>query len=193
MTSNSRGFTLVEVVVSIAILSMIVLATVTAMRTLALTQETLQRKSDGTSSMVAVTRFLRGSLGSNQAIMKSRHGLPAGQYFIGDENEVEWLAPVPFPGASGGGWQLKLSKLDTDLMLRYRKDKSNQHWTEEDASYILVKDVEEFNVAFRANAYSEWLEAWGEGLSAGMPSHVKFQLKVAGRYWPELILEVGRL
>ena len=55
----ARGFTLVEVVVALTILSLIMLATVTGLRTLANTQGTLERVTARIDEVRTVSGFLR--------------------------------------------------------------------------------------------------------------------------------------
>ena len=55
----AAGFTLVEVVVALTILSLIMLATVTALRTLANTQGTLERVTARIDEVRTVSGFLR--------------------------------------------------------------------------------------------------------------------------------------
>ena len=59
-----RGFTLVEVVVALAVLSLIMLATVTGLRTLGNTQVAVDRQVDRVSELRAVSSFLRDSFGA---------------------------------------------------------------------------------------------------------------------------------
>ena len=53
----NRGFTLIEVVVSLAILSLVLLGTVTGLRTLGNTQESLERVTDRAEEVRTVRFF----------------------------------------------------------------------------------------------------------------------------------------
>ena len=57
--SASRGFTLIEVVVSLAILSLVLLGTVTGLRTLGNTQVSLERVTQRADEVRTVSAFLR--------------------------------------------------------------------------------------------------------------------------------------
>ena len=57
--SRARGFTLVEVIVALAILSLVMLATVSGFRTLGNTATTISRMTDRSDELRSVSSFLR--------------------------------------------------------------------------------------------------------------------------------------
>ena len=75
---GSAGFTLVEVVVALAILSLVMLATITGLRTLANTQVSLVRMTERVDGMRAVSSFLRDTLESAAVGSSSGGGLAMG-------------------------------------------------------------------------------------------------------------------
>ncbi|WP_049723715.1 prepilin-type N-terminal cleavage/methylation domain-containing protein [Gilvimarinus polysaccharolyticus] len=195
MTSKTRGFTLIELVVSIAILSLIVLATVTAMRTLANTQARLEQKAEASSQMQLVSNYLRQALSDAKPVTMLELGVPSGVYFYGNESYLQFVAPLAISGRAGGLWSLRLALQEGQLMAQYQPGLQLAEWTDSDLSYVLLSDVEEFAVAYRVNAYDDWVADW-DGLESrpdsGMPSHVRLQLKVAGRYWPVIIVAMNQ-
>ncbi|WP_339615952.1 prepilin-type N-terminal cleavage/methylation domain-containing protein [uncultured Gilvimarinus sp.] len=194
MTSKARGFTLIEVVVSITILSLIVLATVTAMRTLANTQERLEQKAEQSSQMQMVVRYLRKTLSDAQSITWYKFGAPAGQYFYGDESYVQVVSPLAIAGRTGGLWTSHLSVKEGRLVLKLISGLQLPDWSGDGLSYVLLSNIDAFSIAYRSNRYSEWVSDW-DGLDEkpdlGIPSHVKIKLKVAGRYWPDIIVAMN--
>jgi general secretion pathway protein J len=53
----------------------------------------------------------------------------------------------------------------------------------------LLEGVEEFSVYYRAEFGEPWRGQWNEENS---PALVRIGIKAAGRYWPDLILQVQR-
>lgn len=195
MTFKARGFTLIELVVSITILSLIVLATVTAMRTLANTQSRLEQKAEAASQMQLVSSYLRQTLSDAKPVTMMEFGVPAGQYFYGNESYLQLVAPLAIRGRTGGVWSLRLALQEAQLMVQYQPGLQLAAWSDSDLSYVLLSDVEEFAVAYRVNAYADWLSDWDNldvKPSSGMPSHVRVQLKVAGRYWPVIVVAMNQ-
>lgn len=191
--SRARGFTLVEVVVAISILSMLVLATVTGMRSLALTQQKLEAKAGQVAQMVAVSRYLRSSIG------EARRGVgpwavDSAVHFIGGREFMQWVSPMPVPNQQGL-WVSRLEWRDNQLLIRFKPGIEVPEWSEDDLTYVLASDVEEFALAYRKSVYADWqpdLTGGEQALAANLPSHVRLQLKVAGRYWPEIIIQLQR-
>lgn len=192
MMRNRRGFTLIEVVVAISILSLIVLAIVTAMRSLATTQSRLEARAEQASNVLQVSRFLQRNLSSSVAVQIIQMGRFSGYLFGGTQDRLMWVAPLILPGIPGGVSVIRLIKQDDQLLVQVRPGADRPAWNEADPTFVLLNEVESFTVAYRANAYAEWMPSWGEGVNAEMPmpSHVRLRLKVAGRFWPDIIVAI---
>jgi general secretion pathway protein J len=84
--SASRGFTLIEVVVSLAILSLVLLGTVTGLRTLGNTHVSLERVTQRADEVRTVSAFLRDLMesavvGSGSGGLTLGGGSSAASYF----------------------------------------------------------------------------------------------------------------
>ncbi|TXS91326.1 prepilin-type N-terminal cleavage/methylation domain-containing protein [Parahaliea maris] len=189
------GFTLVEVVVALSILSMIMLATVTALRTFGRTQATLQSVTervdevrlgssllrDLVASAVVGTEGGSGGLGLGGSGGSSRQAL-----MRGDDDSVIWRATVLFGESYGGAYVLRLGRADDELVLAW----SDQPDLPEDIDWsrapskTVVSGLQDFSVGYR-EAYGEpWTSEWtGEGT----PLLVRFRIKTRDRYWPDLV------
>ena len=77
-SSLNAGFTLVEVMVSITVLSMILLATVTALRTFGNTQQSLQHMTHRVDEVRSVSGFLRAAIESATIAEDASGGLALG-------------------------------------------------------------------------------------------------------------------
>jgi len=197
-SAHQRGFTLVEVIVALGVLSLILLATVSALRTFANTQVSLDRMIDRVDEVRTVSSFLRDMLDGAVTGEHQGGGLSFGgggaalAYFEGSSKSLAWKAPALFGEAYGGTLLVRLVKQDDALVLYWQEPPANNgpiNWNNT-ASRILLTGVEEFKVGFRAEHDSQWES--GEWDTEGAPALVRLTIKSKGRYWPDLILRVQR-
>ncbi|MBN7795166.1 prepilin-type N-terminal cleavage/methylation domain-containing protein [Parahaliea mediterranea] len=194
--STQRAFTLVEVMVALAVLSLIMLATVTAMRTLANTQRTLDASVSRIDEVRTVTSFIRdqlevATLGSNSSGLSLGAGANEGAYFRGYSNSMEWKATIKFGESYGGQYLLRIVRNDDTLWLQWRE--MPQVTAEIDwsgaQSRRLIDGVQDFRLAYRATHVDPWEGAAEQGV---VPALVRLRIKTRERYWPDLIMAVPR-
>ncbi|MCB1854321.1 MAG: prepilin-type N-terminal cleavage/methylation domain-containing protein [Halieaceae bacterium] len=196
--ARSAGFTLVEVVVALTILSLIMLATVTGLRTLANTQGTLERVTARVDEVRTVSSFLRDLMevavvgdggGSGGGLTLGGGSSSQSAYFEIGEGSLAWKATVLFGEGFGGSYLVQVAREDDLLLLRWLAPplgRAPVDWSLA-ASRPLVLGVEEFAVAWRGAIDQPWQQQWQKGDRARW---VRLQVKAAGRYWPELIMQV---
>jgi general secretion pathway protein J len=196
--SRCRGFTLVEVVVATAVLSLLLLATVTALRTLGNTQAALERHTVRVDEVRSVSGFLRdlmesAVMGEDGGGLTLGGGSRSSTYFRLFEQGVEWKTSVLFGEAYGGTHIVRVAREADQLVMRWSEPGANglppETW-EDTASRVLVREVEDYAVAVREEYDAEWSDRWLEERSA--PALVRMQVKASGRFWPDLIMKVQR-
>jgi len=194
---KSRGFTLVEVIVSLAVLSLIMLATVSALRTFANTQTSLDKLTLRIDEVRTVSSFLRDALdstvyaGGAEKLSLGGRGEKEFAYFAGTSSTFSWKAPVLFGEGYGGTFLLQLSHEEDEMLLRWQEPLPTNvrpEWTDTE-SRVLVSSVEEFQVKYLPDFGREWVTGWH---SAESPALIKMTIKAGGRYWPDLIMQVQR-
>ena len=183
---EQRGFTLVEVVVALTVMSLLVLATLTAVRTLGDTHARVEATTQRLDEMRLVSQFLRNSL--RQAVPVRTQTRPGG-YILGGRNELSWIAPLQ--GVEGvAGLQYKRLFLDGETLkiqfVPYHPALESPDWAAVKA-HPLLDEVSEFTLAFRGQAQEPWLEQWDEQETL-LPQVLKLQLRVRERYWPDLVI-----
>jgi len=193
--SRQQGFTLVEVMVSITVLSMILLATVTALRTFGNTQASLERMTLRVDEVRSVSGFLRGALES-AVISESNSGLALGGrsdsqgQLVGNERALQWKSTLLFGEGYGGSFLLRVGQEDDRLMLRWYDTLGQRDpevdWSQAEA-WPLVEGLQEFALAYRQGPGEPWVAAWEDG---GSPEWVRMTIRAKNRYWPELIMRV---
>jgi general secretion pathway protein J len=193
---GDRGFTLVEVMVALTILSLVMMATVTGLRTLANTQVAIERAAHRIDEIRSVSSFLRDILGS-AVVGEDPGGLGriTGEvtYFLWGSDFLELESTVLFGERYGGSYLIRVGKENSALVLRWQEPPASgvpEDW-EGASSRVMIENLEEFSLAIRG----EYGEDWSSRTSVGdesLPVLVRLQMKAAGRDWPDLILQVQR-
>lgn len=192
--ARQGGFTLVEVMVALTILSLVMMATVTALRTLANTQVAIERQTQRVDEMRSVSSFLRDALES--AVVGQGGG--SGGLSLGGSSQVDphfrifpdavvWQSVVLFGESFGGTYLLRVGLEQDQLTLRWMETGGTSgapDWGRA-ASRVLVSNLEEWQISYRRELADDWQSEWD---SAGTPSLLRLQIKASGRYWPELIM-----
>lgn len=200
MNSSFRGggFTLVEVVVAMAVLSLLMLAVVTGLRTLGNTQVALERKTGRVDEVRTVSGFLRDLMesaivGSDGGGLTLGGGDAGSTYFQLVDGGAEWKSTILFGESFGGTYVVRVASEGEDLVLRWARPlptgEAPDNW-DQMPSRVLVRDLEEFEVHAREDFDSEWTDRWVESRVA--PALVRMQVKSGGRFWPALIMQVQR-
>lgn len=192
---SARGFTLVEVVVAMTVLSLVLLATVTGLRTLAATQRTLQQQAERNDELRAVSTFLRDALESTVA-SSGTGGLSLGgdrrtrSVFAMTEESLLWESVLLFGEGRGGMQLVRVAREDTRLVLRWAgRDALRADFDWQGApSRVLVEDLQEFSVAYRREPRQSWVSRWDR---RDAPGWVRLRIRSRDRYWPDLVVRVA--
>lgn len=204
---RGKGFTLVEVMIALVIFSMMMVATISALRAFGNTRLTVERMTGRVDEIRLLSGFLRQSMGA--AMPVARYGRAPGSedtgtgngvYFSGFPGEMVWVAPIAAGAGFGGVHILRLNAEQGQLVLRwhpYDPDASAVDWDAVERR-ILLDDVEDLQFGYRAGRASSldgavWQDKWVSPL--GNPAAVRLSLKAGGRYWPEIVvrLDAGEL
>lgn len=189
------GFTLVEVVVALSIMSLLMLATISGMRTLANTQGALDRITSRIDEVRTVSSFLRDTMesavvgrGAGDLSLGGGAAESAG-YFELLPDSLAWKSTVLIGENVGGSYLLRVAREDDLLVLRWQRANARGmpgEWADAEAR-ILATDVDIFEVSWRDSYDSEWRAEWAK---EDVAHWVRLQIRAAERYWPDLIMQV---
>ena len=193
--SKGTGFSLVEVVVALSILSLLMLATITGLRTLANTQGSLERMTERVDEIRTVSSFLRDTLESAAVVSGSGSRLSLGGigreegYFELTPDALTWKSTILIGETFGGSYLLRVAREDDLLVLRWQEPTVSGEPDDWSLAQMraLVDDLQEFEISWREDYRQDWQHEWQRG---DVAAWVRLQIKAAGRYWPELIMQV---
>lgn len=185
-----RGFTLVEVVIALSIVSLVLLGLLGALRTFARTSDTVEASSARIEEVSAVSRFLaetaawlaRGRVGESPRLEP---------FVAGGGERVSWLGVLP-ARFGGGGVQLFSLGIEGEgaaraLVLRflpYFPGMDPARLADIEPQFRL-DHVDTFEVSFE-DRKGQWSNQWTE--SEQTPQRISFALSVAGAHWPDIVI-----
>jgi len=195
--SRVRGFTLVEVMVALTLLSMIMVATIAAMRAFGNTKTTIKQVTDRVDEVRVVSEFLRNTIGGAMPLLRVgvmdhtfNEGADLGTYFWGDSTEMMWVSPLVAGADLGGAFVMRMTFVDGKVELKWHPYEASIEaftWGELEPR-VLLDDVEEFELGYLSAYGGEWVQEW-PGFDAN-PVSVRLNIKSRERYWPELVVRV---
>jgi general secretion pathway protein J len=193
---KQRGFTLVEVMVSITILSLVMLLTVSGLRTLASTQARIEEKAERNDELRLVSSFLRNLLGSSVSpgpvVSLSLGGGPSPDtYFEAGPDTFVWKAPMTMGESAGGRYLLRVGREDNRLVLRWLPDDNtgrSAQWNKAMAK-TLLNDINAFETAYRSEIEADWSAQWP---AQNTPRWVRIRVQKDQRYWPDIVIDLAR-
>lgn len=193
---RARGFTLLEVIVVMALLSLIMLAMGSALRTTAQTEERIDARLALTDELRVASDFLRGVLGRISAQQGSARPEPGASRFafVGGPQEMGWLGVMPARHGVGGRHHFRLAIEPQGLVLRYLPWQGEQQpdWGRSE-SYVLVAGATALALRFEdaREQPSQWVAQWTA--PDALPQRVVLAVQTAQGPWPDLVVNMRRL
>lgn len=198
LPSSSRGFTLVELIVVLVLLSLVTLTLASAMRTAAQTEERVDARLERIDDLRIASNFLRAVLGRVSA-QKRVGALESGSsryYFAGAASEVQWVGVMPARYGTGGRYHFRLYLADDQtLLLQYlpwRGGVPQLNWSSA-PSTSLATGVKTLSFKYE-DAVDEPVQ-WGAPWTVldRMPTRIAVTVQTVYGDWPELIVPLRAL
>lgn len=188
-----RGFTLVEVVVALALLVLVMLGALSGLRTIGQASGRLDSQAMSNEDHRLVPVFLQSvvATASNRQRIDPRSLQPQ-SWFAGEPNEISWLGVMPARHGAGGLTHLRLY-VDSDrgrLMLQlvpHRPELDELDWGEVE-SRVILENVSELSIRYRGALEGEWLTSWDDPVA--LPEWVSLGMSERGREWPPIVVRI---
>ena len=199
---TSTGFTLIEVLVVMSLLSLVMLAMGSALRTTAQTEERVDQRLQRTDEMRVADGVLRSILGRVAARKVLLPVEPGASQFIfsGQARELTWVGVMPARYGAGGRHHFRLQVQDTTtaqqaLVLQYTPwldDALPPDWSKA-ASHVLVQGVKGLALQYE-DALPEppaWTPQWT--FADRLPQRVLLSLETDAGAWPSIVVAMRLL
>lgn len=190
---RARGMTLVEVIVSMAILSMVVVVLGASVRGMGASAERVDRQIDESDQMRVVSAFLRELMTRAAFERATATGQPQ---YTAAPGQFAWVGSMPPRlGAPAGRHFFRLAVEPLEgaapaLVLRFApwQEGAAADWAKAD-SRVIVPDVAQFEFAYGGAGLEQgWAGEWTR--RDALPPRLKLTLGTATQAWPPLVLPI---
>lgn len=190
--SLSGGFTLVEMLVAMTLMSLLMLGMASAVRTMAQTEERIDLRVERADEMRVALGFIRSVLGrlSMRRVNSITNVGDTPFLFRGEANSVTWLGVMPARFGAGGrhAFRLALESVqgDSALVIRFipwTGGGTPDDWGGAD-SRVLVRGVTSLALTYEdaRQAAPQWVDQWSR--TDSLPAHIRIELNTLGGVWP---------
>jgi general secretion pathway protein J len=198
---RESGFTLVEILVVMTLLSAVMLALGAAMRTIAQTEDRVDQRLQRSDEMRVATSFLSSTLGRISA-RKTQAPTQVGTslfLFSGAQTAVMWVGVMPARYGAGGRYFFRLALERqgdrSDLVMRFVPWTGAEvfpNWATAD-SRVLVRSASRvsFEHAEEDGSTQSWLPSWP--YPDKLPSRVRMSLQTPAVEWPQVVVALRQL
>ena len=198
-----RGFTLLELLVVMGLLSAVMLAMGAALRTIAQSEDRIDHRLAQTDEMRVANAFIRSALGrvsAREAPSSATPGATPGPLFAAAPDALAWVGVMPARYGQGGRHFFRLGietvGAETALVLRFLP------WTGAAAGFpdwsqaeplVLVRGAVALQVRYEnARAVpSVWASEWNQ--TKYVPARVALSLQTSVGAWPDLVVALREL
>lgn len=182
--NQARGFTLIEMLLAMTLLSLVMVILVNALQLSATVSGAVVQSTDDMEEFLLMQQFLRNQLEQARPIMVRIPGESPKIGFSGEENKIEFLAPMPSHGAVPGIYWFSVEIEETEagkqLTLASRAygiDDSAVAPNELGQKRVLYTGFEKASFGYlaeRRHAKREWVSRWNE--TDSLPLLVRLRL-----------------
>jgi general secretion pathway protein J len=190
--SALRGFTLVELLVTMALLSLLMLGMASALRTMAQTEERVDTRLANADEFRVATGFLRSIVGRVSA-RKNPTPIPQGvspYLFMGTSTALSWVGIMPARYGAGGRNFFHLAVEPVQgvpaLVIRFLPWVDSTEFPDwgQAESRVLVHGVTSLALTYEDTRQIEplWVSAWER--TDSLPDRVRMELQTEAGPWP---------
>lgn len=195
----AAGFTLVELLVAMALLSIVMAGLMSALRSFGMTETRIDSRIREADEQRISAQLLRDVLGA--VSLKLRPPSVGGVrqiVFTGGASEIRWIGLMPARHGAGGLYHFRLAVGQVDqtskgkLLLQFAPFvgiEPPSDWGRVEAR-VLVDHVDELQIAYLDEGLQPpaWLGQWSR--PEKLPDRIRLSVRARGRAWAELVIKV---
>ena len=200
-THRIVGFTLIEMLVALTLMSLLMLGMASSIRTMAQTEERIDLRVERADEMRIAHGFVRSILGrlSMRRVNSVTKVEDSPFLFSGDANAVTWLGVMPARFGAGGRHVFRLAlepvQGDAALVIRFipwAADGAPLDWARAD-NRVLVRGVTSLALTYEdaRQPVPQWTDQWSRVDS--LPAHVRIDLNTSAGPWPMWVVATRTL
>ncbi len=204
-----RGFTLLELLVVMSLLSVIMVGLLSALRTMAQTESKIDQRLQRLDEIRVARNFLQQTLGRVSAATLDAPGASGKKIvpFMATPDSLSWVGIMPARPDLGGRHFFRLGLEDTgtgrELVLRFAPwspDAVFTNWPGAQAR-VLIPGISQMEVQTQGlppegrNRAEPWPQGWQNGwpIADSLPEQVRLRFADAQGDWPEWIIALHAL
>ncbi|MGB3451618.1 MULTISPECIES: prepilin-type N-terminal cleavage/methylation domain-containing protein [unclassified Simplicispira] len=194
---SSRGFTLLELLIALAITAAVVTLMFAGFGVIGRTEERNQRLIDRTEHMLVVSQWL-GRKFDTLRLLSRKDGASIVNFFSGTAAGAIWVAPLPERGEAGGLYVFRITPLRhedgrIDLSveaLPYDGAPTALDWNRA-LRETLLKDVQTLQWYYQDGRTSQWVQQWEAGREQ-YPARIRVEIADERGDWPAMVFALAR-
>lgn len=208
-SKKPKGFTLLELLVVMTLLSLIMAGLVSAMRAMGQTERKIDARLEQLDNLRAARAFLQQTLSRVSALPLDANGASGKTVipFTASSDSLSWVGILPARANLGGRYFFRLAIEHVDntpaLVIRFapwRPDLIFTDWPQAE-SRVLFPDMQQLKVQAQGlpksgqDAAATWPNGWQDGwpMADVPPEQVRLTLVDAQGNWPEWIFRLSAL
>jgi general secretion pathway protein J len=189
---SSRGFTLLELLIALAVTSAVVALMFAGVGVIGRSEERNQRVIERSERMLVVSQF------DTLRLLGRREGAGFVNFFSGNAAGLLWVAPLPERGEGGGLYVFRMTPLRhaggrVDLSVEavpYDGALMELDWNRA-LRETLLADVSTLQWHYQDGQTGEWAQEW-DAARAGYPARIRLEVADARGEWPPLVFPLVR-
>lgn len=195
------GFTLLEIIVVMALLSLVMLGLGASLRSFASTEARVDARLERAHGLRSVVRFVQ-SVTERVASDKRTRDVPAGTspfWFVGEPQAMTWIGIMPARFGAGGRYFFRLAAEQLDdgqaLVLRFAPwvpEAGFPDWGQAE-SRVLVPELRAVRFSYLDPRSPDlvWLEGWTP--IEYLPAKLSLSIEDARSEWPDVVVSLRDL
>lgn len=198
----ARGFTLVEVLIALSLLSILMVVLTGAISTLGRTEARIEQRLSDADDMRVADQFLRDVLGRASARTMARTQAVPSALFEGGPDALMWIGVMPARYGVGGRHLMRLGlqpgPSGSDLVLRYVPWAGQNQFPDWSgaAAQVIVRDVASVALRYLDDRSGQWVASWpivGTPPREQLPGAIQLELDTVEGAWPPVVTRLAPL